>query len=123
MSTDGAKVPVVGASPDAAVLEVKDGDAADGPPPVRGRKPIEIAEVGPAHPPLEDAPPLVFKRPDRLDSKIRKGAQEAGCPLADSLKAPVDDVKRDILVLAILYEELDEALDIVPRPGRGPFLS
>jgi hypothetical protein len=123
LSTDGAKVPVVGASPDAAVLEVKDSHAADGPLPVSGFKPIEIAGVGAAHPPLENAPPVVLERSDRLDSQIREGAQEPSCPLADSRMTSVDDVKRDILVLAIFGEELGDAVDIVPRPGGGPLLS
>jgi hypothetical protein len=123
LATDGAKVPIVGASPDAAILEVKDSHAADGPLAVRGCKPIEITGVGAAHPPLEDAPSVVLERSDRLDSEVREGVQEPGCPLADSRTSSIDDVKRDILVLAILGEELGEAVDIVPRPRGGPLLS
>lgn len=118
-----AEIPVVGAAPDAAVLDVKDCRATHGPLSMGGCKPVELAGVGAAHPPLEDALPVVLERSDWLDSKVREGAQEAGGPVADSRTASIDDLERDILVLAVIGEELSQAVDIVPRPGSGPLLS
>lgn len=123
LRSDRAKIPVVSAPANAAVLDVKDRHAADRPPPVGRRKSVELADMGAAHPPLEQTLPALFERSNGLNLEIREGLQETGCPVADSRMTSIDDLKRDVLVLTVIREDLGEAVNIVPRPCIGPLLT
>jgi hypothetical protein len=82
---NGAKARAVGAPRDAAILEVKDGHASDGPPTMRGYKSVEL--------PCPVPPPIVHS--DTFDAIIAPdrgccSPREAGAS-AHSTPAPAQD--------------------------------